>query len=297
MKVIKPIAVTDAILVSSTAPENDYPAWGAGTAYALGARVILASTHRIYESLQAANTGHAPDSNATWWLDVGPTNRWACFDQQISTATVLASPLNVTLAPGYVNSVALLALVGGAATVTVTDGPGGATVYNQTVQLDGTLIADWYQYVWEAFNPLTELVLTDLPPYINARVIVSITGGGSVACGGLVVGTVYELGDTRPGARIGVIDYSRKDTDAFGITTFVKRAYSKRMSVSLSLPTAQVSKVQQLIGALRATPCVWIGSPGAQYQALIVFGFYRDFSIVVEFQTYSACNLEIEGLT
>jgi len=76
MKLIRPTALTDAMLTSSTAPENDYPVWAAATVYAVGARVILTSTHRKYEAL-AASTGVNPATDPTKWLDLGPTNRWA----------------------------------------------------------------------------------------------------------------------------------------------------------------------------------------------------------------------------
>ena len=46
MKLIRPTTLTDAMLTSSTAPENDYAVWASGTAYAVGSRVILTSTHR-----------------------------------------------------------------------------------------------------------------------------------------------------------------------------------------------------------------------------------------------------------
>ena len=300
MKVIKPVTITDAMLISSTAPETDHPAWSAATTYALAARVILTSTHRIYESLQAANLNKPPASNPTWWLDVAPTNRWACFDQRVNTATGLASPLTITLAAGYANALALLGLVGDQALVTVTDGPGGALVYSRTVQLDGTLLVDWYQYFFEPRLQLAELALVDLPPYVDARITASITGVAAVACSTLVVGAAYTLGDTRYGAKLNIIDYSRKDTDAFGVTTFVRRAFSKRMAATLLLPTGQINKIQQVLADLRATPCVWVGmdaEPTGAYSALIVFGFYRDFSISVDYPSYSACSLDIEGLT
>ena len=107
MKLIRPTALTDAMLSSSTAPENDYAAWGSGTAYAVGARVILTSTHRRYEAL-AASTGVNPASDPTKWLDIGPTNRWAMFDQRVGTATTRAGSLQVVLAPGATDGVALI---------------------------------------------------------------------------------------------------------------------------------------------------------------------------------------------
>ena len=90
-------------------------------------------------------------------------------------------------------------------------------------------------------------VLADLPAYADARITASITGITAVACSTLVVGTAYTLGDTRYGAKLNIIDYSRKETDAFGVTTFVRRAFSKRITATLRLPTGQINKIQQVL--------------------------------------------------
>jgi hypothetical protein len=102
LKFLKPVAMTDALLISSTAPENDYAAWASGTTYALAARCISTTTHRIYESVQAGNLNHDPttDTTATWWLDVGATNRWKMFDAAVGSQSSLASPLTVVIDPG-----------------------------------------------------------------------------------------------------------------------------------------------------------------------------------------------------
>ena len=107
MKLIRPTTLTDAMLTSSTAPENDHPVWASGTAYALGAKVILTATHRRYEAL-VASTGVNPASDPTKWLDLGPTNRWAMFDDRVGTATTKAGSLQVVLAPGATDGVALI---------------------------------------------------------------------------------------------------------------------------------------------------------------------------------------------
>jgi len=41
MKIIRPLAITDAVLISSNVPENDYPPYAPGTTYALGTRVVV----------------------------------------------------------------------------------------------------------------------------------------------------------------------------------------------------------------------------------------------------------------
>lgn len=295
MKVVKPTTIGDAQLVSSSAPETDYAAWAAGTDYAVFARAI--DVHKIWESVQTPNIGHTPGASPLYWAEVAPTNRWAMLDTEISTQTALASPLTVVIKPGYVNALAVFGLEGATLDVTVRDGLAGPVVYIRALSLDGTILADWYQYFFEPSVQLGEAVMTDLPPYIDAHITVALSGPGTVKCGILILGTVYELGGTQYGASAGIIDYSRKDTSATGVTTFVRRKYSKRMSAPLMLNNAQLNKVQRVLADLRATPCAWIGTDADGFEPLTVFGFYRDFSIDVAYPTSSYCSLEIEGLT
>ena len=295
MKVIKPVTIGASVLVSSTAAEV-YPEYDPGAAYALGDRVTHSSTNRIYECVQVPNTGNVPHVSPLYWSIVGPSNRTAMFDDEVGTQTVQASPLTVVLRPGYVNSLALFGLEAAALEVTVRNGLAGPVVYSRTINLDGTIIADWYQYFFEPSVQLGETVLTDIPPYGDAHITVTLSGPGSVKCGMLTVGTVYSLGETQFGASARITDYSRKDTSATGATTFVRRRYSKRMSAPLMLPTPQINKVQRVLADLRATPCAWIGTDAPGFEPLTVFGFYRDFSIDVAYPTESLCNLEIEGL-
>ena len=297
MKVIKPVAVTDAVLISSTAPETDHAAWAAGTAYSVGNRVIRTSTHRIYERLIAGTTATAPELDSVNWIDIAPTNRWAMFDGEVSTQTALTSPLTVVIKPGLVNGLALFGLSGTTLVVTVRDGLAGPVVYTRTIGLDGTVIADWYQYFFEQYDQRAEVVLTNLPPYSTSHITISVTGGGTVSIGVVAAGTVYFIGDTQQDASVSIIDYSRKETDAFGFTTFVRRAYSKRMNLRLLLTNSQLNKVQRVLADLRASPAAWVGTDVAGYEPLTVYGFYKDFSIDIAYAQLSYCSIEIEGLT
>lgn len=294
MKVIKPTTFVEATHLVSTNAVETYAAYNAATTYAKGARVDY-GTH-IYESLVNSNTGNTPSTSPTFWVLVGPDNVHAMFDDQISTATVSTTPLIVVMTPGLMNSLALLGLVGNQAVVAITDGAGGPTVYSRTVNLDGSYVYDWYMYFFEPFTQIGEVVFTDIPPYLNARMTLTLSGSGTVAIGQLSFGTFYELGDAEYGATAGITDYSRKDTDEFGATTFVERAFSKRMTARLMLDAMQMNKVQRVLSDVRAKPAVWIGAEGEAYQPLVVYGFYRDFTIDVAYPTKSYCSLEIEGL-
>lgn len=297
MKVIKPTTMTSGALVSTTATETVL-AWNSATSYALNDRALLTSTNLIYACIQTPCVNKDPATQPLYWSTVGPTNKWAMFDSQVSTATTATTTLTVVLDTGFVNSLAMVGLVGSSVTVSATDGAAGPTVYSTTVALDGAIILDWYQYFFEPFNTLSEIALTNIPTYTALRITATITGS-SVAVGNLIFGTSYDLGMTEASPNIGIIDYSRKDTNSTtGVTTFAVRSYSKRMSVRSMIDTASLNKVQRVLTDVRATPCMWIGSDDTTtYAPLAIYGFYRDFSIDIAYATKCFCSLEIEGLT
>ena len=297
MRLIRPTTLTDAMLTSSTAPETDYPAWSSVTAYTVGARVIMAATHRRYEAL-AANTNVSPSTDPTKWLDLGPTNRWAMFDARVGTATSRTGSLQVGLAPGAIDALALIDTEAESATVTLT--ASGVQVYSrsQTFNVGGVAIDNWFSWFFEPLGQKTSMLFLDVPVYAAGQLSVTLTRDNpadSVSCGTLLVGRQLSLGDTEHGADIGIIDYSRKETDQFGVTSVVERAFAKRMTAKVVLATDAIDDIHRSLAALRATPVLWIGSES--FESLTVYGFYKEFSIDIAYPTVSYCSLTIEGLT
>lgn len=94
---------------------------------------------------------------------------------------------------------------------------------------------------------------------------------------------------------IGIIDYSRKEADQFGVISVVERAFAKRMTARVVMQTDAVDDIHRNLAALRATPVLWIGSE--TFESLTVYGFYKEFSIDLAYPTVSYCSLTIEGLT
>jgi len=303
MKFIRPTAINDARLTSSTVPETDFAAWAAGTPYALGAKVIRTSTHRIYERVIAGTTATAPELDAVNWLNIGPTNRWAMFDAKMGTVTTAANSLTVVLAPGRVNSLALLGV--DASQVSVTLVANSETVYSASFDLDsGNSVGNWYEYFYEPIYQQTELVITDMldaalldiPAYGEGVLTVTLSRpGGTVACGMLVVGLVTTIGETQHGAQVSIRDYSRKEVDQFGNYDLDPRDYSKRISAEVVVERAQVDNVVKTVSRYRATNVVWIGS--TEYGCLVAFGFMSDWRLVIENPARSKFSTEIEGMT
>lgn len=294
MKFLTPVAITDSMLVSSSIAETDHPAWSAATAYAVGARVVLASTHSIYQRLVAGTTAQSPDVDAANWIRIGPTNRWCMFDRATGTLSTAKDSITVTIAPGMVRGIALLDITGNSVTVTMTNG--GTTVYSRTVSLNtGYGVSDWDTYFFNDIVRKSTVVLTDLPPYSAGQITVTVNGSGPVAIGTVAAGSVLRLGRPRFGMSLGIIDYSVKTTDAYGATTVTQRAFAKRMTVPVVVNATDVDEVSRRLALIRATPVVWIAS--TSYDQSIVYGFFKEFSIDVAYPEFSNCSLTIEGLS
>jgi hypothetical protein len=296
LQLVKATAITPAMLTATDVPEADYPAYAAGTTYAAAARVIVVADHKVYQSLQAANTGNTPSASPTWWVEVGPTNRWKAFDLSSSTATVQASSLYYELTTGSaINAVALLNITGVTSVrIRVTD-PVFGVVYDKTTSLiSAPADTGWWAWFFGARSQPSQFLALDLPSYPSAVVRIDLVGAISV--GVIMLGQVKSFGlGVSAGARVGIQDYSRKERNEWGDTVLVQRAFAKRASFSLLLSNTELDSLQAALTEVRATPCLWVASES--YVATVVFGFYSDFEINIAYRANSECTLNIEGLT
>lgn len=280
MRFIYPTAVTDDSLVSSTVPENDHAEWSGSATYAVGTRVIKTATHRVYESLADSNTGNDPESSPLQWANAGATNRWAMFDSAVGSRTEAFGSLVVVLALGVeTDGLGILDVL--ADTITVEMREAGTVIYSRTVTTADPAV------------PEASVLLTDMPASLYATVTVTLTGE-DLHIGTIALGAMVDIGGTQYGATVGIIDYSAKTTDAFGNTSVVRRAHSKRLNARLAILPGDVDRVARQLAAVRATPVLWIGSD--EYQSTVVYGYYRDWSIDIAFPTLSWGTLTIEGL-
>lgn len=299
MIVLPPVALTTAMLVASSVPENDYAEWSSGHTYAQGERCIRAATHRIYESVAGGNLNHDPATDTTGaWINAGPTNAWAMFDQAVGTLTTANGSVTVTLAPGAVGMLAVLDT--DAETVEVVVAAGGSTLYDvtQATNKSGGVIADWYDYFTAPIGKVSTLTFDGLPLYANAQITVTFTGADPnlpVNVGTLMVGTAVDLGLLEAEPTVSILDFSTKTTDTFGVTSVVPRAWSKQMQVKSRIDTGAVDGVQRALADVRAVPALWVAEEG--YDALAVYGFYKDFSINLSDESSSYVSLTVEGLT
>lgn len=306
MRIIAPIEITDAILTSSTVAENDYASWASGTAYTTGQKVIRTTTHKIYEALQNS-TGKTPESEPTYWLDLGATNRWKMFDQKVGTKTTATTSMTIELHPGEpITSIVLLETDAYQVQVQVTD-PVDGVVYDKTTILQQELsYADWWYYFFDPVYRATSVTyydipgvttFEDLPSYYDATTTITISGetDETVECGVCILGKLHRFAEAvKYGATVWIQDYSRKDVDDWGNVSITERGYAKRASFEFMCPSRMVDLLQRTLAGLRAKPAVYIG--GDDYESLYIYGFYKDFNIVISYPNFADCFMEVESL-
>ena len=287
-------------LVYTTLTESN-PEWSSATTYALGANVVY-GIYGTYKSLQSGNLNHTPPIISpftdAYWVRTGPTNKMAMFDDQVSSSSTGTSDIIFAVVGSAIDSVALLNIQASKTSIAVTDKDTKALVYHNSQQLSGGESLDWYGYFfYDADTQKTSSIYLDIPPAANSLITIKVSGTGTISVGSYINGQIKTLGNTQYGVSAGIIDYSKKETDEFGNTTFIKRNFSKRMNASVSLTNANLNRVQRILYDLRATPVLWLASTDAQFEEpLIIFGFYRDFSTEISYPTHSICNLQVEGL-
>lgn len=296
MRIVTPQPITPTVLTASNVTITE-TLWTAGT-YTTGTQRYEGTT--LYEVIASPSTTDQPSVGVALavptWKVIGAINRYKMFDNVISTQTSRTGTIVVTVVPAQVaNAVAFFGLAGNTINVTMTD-PIEGTVYNQTKSLqDNTLITDWYAYFFEGIYQKEDAIFADLPSYINGSIIVTINAGaGTAKCGEMVMGRQQTLGVSNFGTSVSIQDYSIKTVDDFGNVVIQQRAFSKRADYDVTVETPLVSAVQKLLADIRTTPTVFIGEDDKP--ETVVYGFYKQFNIVISTPSISDCSIEVEGL-
>ena len=266
--------------------------------YLVGDRVIFDGM--IYEALVdhpplSPTAGLAADPPQ--WLRVGATNSRRCFDQKTGSQTTAFELLEYEIVPGLAfTGIALLNVAAAQARVVVTD-PVEGVVYDTGMRdlYDNAHVVDWHEFFFSEYVSLSEIVFTDLPHYPDASVTISLySPAAEAACGEIVIGRVATLGGVKYGTSVGIIDYSVKETDAFGNFSVLKRDYSKRAEFDVAVRTPQVAATHSILARYRADPVVWVGADDRP--ETIIYGYYRDFGVTLSTPAWSDCSITVEGI-
>ena len=300
------LTATEAVLTDSNVAADDAPEWDSGTTYDTGDQVIVLGTvQRVFESLIDTNTGNQPEDSPDDWLDLGFINRWRMFDGGTSTITSNSESIEVTLEPdGYVNAIAFFTL--DASEIEIQVEQDSEVVYSESVQIPlETSAPNWYSYFFETFGAqFRDTVALNIPPVPEPVITIKMNRpGASPGVGLILVGRQQTLGATTYGSSVSIQDFSIKEADQFGNPRVVERNFIKRADLDVRLNTPDVARVQRILAELRAEATVYIGSVNSClfctdpiHGETILYGYYRDFDILLQDKVSSQATIEIEGL-
>jgi len=298
MRVIEPVKITDSILTDSNVPEDDFAEWNVATSYTTGQKVILLSTHRVYEALQSTTGDDPATDDGTTWLDIGATNRYRAFDGSIENQTEQnETVLYEFTVDGNYQGLALLNLIGSEATIDIDDPIQGPLPTRTISLLDNSDVIDWFTYFFAPIVQLEDVIVSDLPIYNGAVVTVEITAPADVKIGQLVLGFDKILGTSTTGSVLGIEDFSTKQKDEFGNTFILERAFANTVTFQFAFQIGRARNVRATLADLRAKPAVYYTKQSLVEYGANVYGFPTDFRINLETTQVAFASLEIEGLT
>lgn len=305
MKIVKPVPLTLSACSVSETDAVDGATWSSTTTYSTGQKVRY--NHVSYQSVVDSNLNNRPDQNYSGenakWMLIGATMPYRMLDNYVETTTDGTAGGNLTFTVTFSrgDSIALLNMTGVEVDITVTDTSDSTTV----LDVEYSLIEDidslsLYEYFYSPILTKDTYVNTDLAIAISGQMSVTIkSGGGSVvpSIGHVIVGRRQSVGVTKYGAEVGITDYSKKEVDAFGVTTFVRRSYAKNASLSLFTQPDRDDKVSIMLSDVRATPILIQGSNvDTDYAALTIYGWLEDWRMVYEGPNEQEIRVEVQGL-
>lgn len=269
--------------------EQQYPIVQAGDIYRFSDRRYEA----LIDNQTRPDEGVATDPPS--WMDLGVVNRLRAFDGKLTSQMVGGETVSVRISPSSTIS-----------------GIGVFSVQAQGLRLQ--VINSAEQVVWDsgyqslidpAFDgqdesdpiaQISDYVFTNFPFSVGQKVqlILSSASSGVTKIGQVIAGTVREIGDSLFGARVGILDFSRKERDIFGDFDITERRFSNRAELPVSIRTADIAYVRRVLADVRATPVAYIGAESQR--ETIIYGFFRSFDIVLDGPVWSECVIEVEGL-
>jgi len=304
---MKIIVLDDITLTSSTVSGSTYNEYAGATTYAVGNTVKVSFESdgttplfpvKEYQSLAGSNTGNYPPDDTTNWMEIGAENRCKMFDDYTNTQTEDADDITVVLDANGFDAVGIFGIYGSDVTLKLIRA--AATVKEETFDLR-TLIpaAGWYSWLYNSYEYGISQILWEFPRYVSGATLeITITTRSSAAkCGMVVLGNAKTLGITQYDAKVGIDDYSTKETDLLGRTYLNQGAYAKRADITMWLENTTIDYVARQLAGVRGIASVLdLNNPGISYQSMVIYGYVGNFDIMIPGQIRSKCNLEAKGL-
>ena len=287
MKLLNPINIT---LTTTNVAETDYAQWAVGTTYALGDRVIVLSEHNVYESLASSNTGNTPSTTPDKWALVGKTNAYKCIDDKTSTQTINNTSIVMTFPTLKSTSIALLNVECVSIKVEVLEG--ATVIFEEERSGFSRDTIGWYSYFFGDFTFQNFFLFEHL---YNPTATYRITLTGDVCkLGVMVIGSIFEIGDTISNSSLGFVDYSKKDIDIWGETYLKEGVYRDYFRGEIGINKGKLEIVKKVLRDRRGKLSLFI--PSTVYD-LTIYGYAQEPELIWSEFDRCICSFDIQGVS
>ena len=164
---------------------------------------------------------------------------------------------------------------------------------------DTDVSSGWYYYFFYEIDYQEDTVWT-FTDYSTTklRVYIEWKTGEPAKCGMFAIGNQYTTGMTQYEPTLGIIDYSKKETDSAGRTYLKQGNFAKRADLEAWIYNDNLDAIRRIFQGVRGLPIIVDANNynKSDYSSLLIYGFYRSFDITIPGPTISKLNLELEGL-
>ncbi len=284
-----------------------YNEWLEATEYALNTMVVY--KNHIYRTIVDKNKGVQPDLNTGKWLLFGVDNAFAAIDLHSSTATTIddgLTQIELTFPIANFTHLALGGVQGGAMTIEEKDASGTILkTKDYPIGISRTNARNWYDYYYLPIPdtsgagsglPIDILLDAVLPITRNITLKLTRNAKGEAFIGSMVGGKGFDIGDAEYGVRMGLIDYSRKETDEYGITTLVRRRSRETMDIDIVSPAKHSQGNKRVVKEHLGQALMFIADPNkdSKFDNLILFGYVDEYTTYLNNGVIARSNLLIE---
>lgn len=309
--------------------------WSASASYAIDDLVSVTDAgfnSRIYRCVVATGpTAAKPFTRIQGtltggeWVVEGFLNKWKLLDHNhpsdptLGTGSITVKILK-TQGVELTGAVVLFNLVGLDVTVAVKNAAETVTYSTTTRELDHTFIQDWLMHFYEPSRRYNRLaILNDVPGDV---IVITLRGnpGELVSCGAIllpgnstntfVMTGSMEVSGPQEGFQVGIIDYSKKVVDQFGVTTLIKRKFSQTFTGRFMCRTDDI-EISAYLNSIRSTVAAWLpildGDAQGYYadtaptlpefSSAMLLGFYRDYRVLAQYPEHMLIELDVESIT
>lgn len=179
-----------------------------------------------------------------------------------------------------------------------------SSIYKTTIPLikDEEPVIDFWTYCFAGFKQKEDLIVTGLnsASYTNATITITINGAtvsDPVKLGTFNFGMVQVLGVTEMGMKTGITNYSTYDVDQFGVTRIVPRSFAKKINANVMVDRENYNTVYQALVDYKDTAVIVFPSDSEDYSKANAYGHIREWSLSIDYPTYTMLPIEVRGLT